>query len=460
MSGRILVVDDLLPNIKLLEAKLSAEYYDVTSTRSGLQALKLVEDNSFDIILLDVMMPEMDGFEVCRRLKSNPQTAAIPVIMVTALSEVQDRINGLQAGADDFLTKPINELALLARIRSLLRLKAMTDELALRNQTSIELGLINLNLASAAEVSGSAVVIVDDNRAQAQFIADNLYTHNVNVKIISDSSIVVEEISRDAHFIDLVMVNTQLHEMDGLRLCTQLRSNEACRYLPQLIMVDEDATELIIKGLDMGVNDYLVTPVDPNEALARITTQIRRKRYQELLKQSYEQSVSMALVDGLTGIYNRRYFDVHYDKIFAQSVASNRPLSIAMIDIDHFKNINDTYGHVAGDEILKEMAKIIRKLTRVTDFAARYGGEEFVLVIQIKQDIAEKITQRLREVVASHKFVIPDEAQELSVTCSIGLASRADHDTTGSLLKRADSALYQAKKDGRNQVVVAEGDNG
>jgi two-component system, cell cycle response regulator len=129
MSARVLVVDDLLPNVKLLEAKLNSEYYDVLTARSGIEALEVVKNNPPDIILLDVMMPEMDGFETCRRLKADPTVSHIPVVMVTALSEVEDRVQGLKAGADDFLTKPINDLALFARIRSLVRLKIMTDEL-------------------------------------------------------------------------------------------------------------------------------------------------------------------------------------------------------------------------------------------------------------------------------------------------------------------------------------------
>src|SRR5687768_10867440 len=138
MSARVLVVDDLLPNVKLLEARLTAEYFNVTTAFSGPEALEAATSNPPDIVLLDVMMPGMDGFEVCRRLKADPRTRHVPVVMVTALSDVEDRIRGLEAGADDFLTKPVNDVALYARIRSLVRLKMLSDEWRLRQSTGAQ----------------------------------------------------------------------------------------------------------------------------------------------------------------------------------------------------------------------------------------------------------------------------------------------------------------------------------
>ena len=141
MTARVLVVDDVPANVKLLEARLSAEYFDVSTAMSGAEALAICAKAECDIVLLDVMMPDMDGFEVCRRLKSNPATHHIPVVMVTALDHPSDRVRGLDAGADDFLTKPVSDVALIARVRSLARLKMMTDELRMRALTSKEIGI-------------------------------------------------------------------------------------------------------------------------------------------------------------------------------------------------------------------------------------------------------------------------------------------------------------------------------
>src|SRR5881392_1845727 len=154
MTARVLVVDDVELNVKLLEAKLSSEYFEVLSADNGPAALEMTETELPDIILLDVMMPRMDGFEVCRRLKANPRTADIPVVMVTALSDVADRLRGLEAGADDFLTKPVNDIALFARVRSLVRLKRMMDELRLREEVCRQFG--NSEDQAAAPEEGKA----------------------------------------------------------------------------------------------------------------------------------------------------------------------------------------------------------------------------------------------------------------------------------------------------------------
>src|SRR5213080_4411417 len=166
MSARILVVDDVPANVKLLEARLSAEYFDVLTASNGAEALDLCSRSECDIILLDVMMPDMDGFEVCRRLKSNPVTHYIPVVMVTALDSPADRVRGLEAGADDFLTKPVSDVALIARVRSLVRLKMMTDELRMRAVTSREIGIENPAREAIADTGkGGRILVVEDRKA-------------------------------------------------------------------------------------------------------------------------------------------------------------------------------------------------------------------------------------------------------------------------------------------------------
>src|SRR6476659_9397091 len=165
MTARVLVVDDVPANVKLLEARLSAEYFDVVTAMSGKDALSICERAECDLVLLDVMMPDMDGFEVCQRLKSNPATHHIPVVMVTALDHPSDRVRGLDAGADDFLTKPVSDVALVARVRSLSRLKMAADELRMRALTSREIGINDPEMAALSETgSNGRVLLVDDRR--------------------------------------------------------------------------------------------------------------------------------------------------------------------------------------------------------------------------------------------------------------------------------------------------------
>src|SRR3954471_23033027 len=184
MSARILVVDDVPANVKLLEARLSAEYFDVLTASNGTEALEICSRAECDIVLLDVMMPDMDGFEVCRRLKSNPTTHFIPVVMITALDSAADRVRGLEAGADDFLTKPVSDLVLIARVRSLTRMKMMTDELRMRALTSLEIGVQAPERSAIAETGkGGRILLVDDRRTSHERLAPLLATeHTVDVE--------------------------------------------------------------------------------------------------------------------------------------------------------------------------------------------------------------------------------------------------------------------------------------
>ena len=177
MTARILVVDDVLPNVKLLEAKLSREYYDVLTAMNGPDALEIVEREVPDIVLLDVMMPGMDGFEVCEKIKAKANLRHIPVVMVTALSDTSDRVRGLEAGADDFLTKPVNDIALFARVRSLIRLKIMMDELRLREATSSSFGVAEPD-STVIEAEGGRILVVEDRAIYARNINQALEGHH------------------------------------------------------------------------------------------------------------------------------------------------------------------------------------------------------------------------------------------------------------------------------------------
>src|SRR6184192_405667 len=183
MTARVLVVDDILSNVKLLEAKLTAEYFEVMTAFNGLECLSKMEQVVPDIVLLDVMMPGMDGFEVCRRIKNNPATAHIPVVMVTALDQTSDRVAGLQAGADDFLTKPVDDAALFARVRSLVRLKMMTDELRMREGTGGSIGLADPAATLSENSPTGRILVIEDRPDAAGVFASALGTGNELVHV-------------------------------------------------------------------------------------------------------------------------------------------------------------------------------------------------------------------------------------------------------------------------------------
>ena len=452
MTARVLVVDDLAANVKLLEARLSAEYFDVLTAMNGDEALAICERAECDIVLLDVMMPAMDGFEVCRRLKSSPTTHHIPVVMVTALDQPSDRVHGLEAGADDFLTKPVSDVALIARVRSLSRLKLMTDELRMRAVTSREIGIDSPEREAVAEAGrNGAILVVDDRAASAERLQMMLKgEHGVDVEADPNAALFH---AAEGNY-DLLIVSLAFENFDGLRLCSQLRSLDRTRNVPILAVADADNNARLVRGLEIGVNDYLTRPVDKHELLARVRTQIRRKRYTERLRDNVQMSIEMAITDALTGLYNRRYMESHVGTLVEQAATRGKPLTVLVLDIDYFKAINDSHGHDAGDDVLREFAIRIRKSIRGIDLACRYGGEEFVVVMpETDMAVATVVAERLRRRIASEPFPIQEAARSIEVTISIGIAGLGPRDTAASVIKRADQALYRAKRDGRNRVV-------
>ena len=453
MTARVLVVDDILSNVKLLEAKLTTEYFEVVSAYSGLEALAKMDEATPDIVLLDVMMPGMDGFEVCRRIKSNPKSAHVPVVMVTALDQPADRVAGLEAGADDFLTKPVDDAALFARVRSLVRLKMMTDELRMREATGQSMGLLDpATTLLDANIPGRMLIIEDRPESVAWFASALEPTHSVSSVDTFEEALVRV---RGGDY-DLIIVSLGMRGFDGLRLCSQLRSLPEGRNVPILVVVSDSDRRKLTQALEMGVNDYLTRPVDKNELVARVRTQLRKKKYADRLRHNVQLSLEMAITDQLTGLHNRRYMARHLDNLIAEAQRTGKPLAFVIMDIDFFKTVNDNHGHDIGDEVLREFAKRIAANVRGIDLVCRYGGEEFVVVMP-DTDVAYaySVAERLRKSIETTPIDISRAPQRLSITISIGIAkSEGENDTAEALLHRADQALYRAKRTGRNRVVA------
>jgi two-component system cell cycle response regulator len=451
MTARILVVDDVEANVRLLEAKLTLEYYEVLTAGDGSRALQVAQDERPDIILLDVMMPGMDGFETCRRLKADPVTRHIPVVLVTALDGREDKLKGLDAGADDFVTKPIDDVILFARVRSLLRLKSVMDELREREESGRRLG-VDTDGAGRLRGSGGRILIVDDNARQVQKMLDHLSgEHRPMVESDPAAALIA---ARGP--VDLMIVNISSAEFDGLRLVAQMRSTDRARRIPILAVVDPADRSRLLKALELGVNDILLRPVDSEELEARARTQIKRKRYADFLKQKLDYSLEMAVTDALTGLHNRRYMAGQLQALMSRAGHGGDPVAVLVLDIDHFKLVNDGFGHDAGDEVLREFAVRVATNVRAIDLPCRLGGEEFVVVMPgASLEDAVQVADRIRRDVGAQPFPIMGGTEALTVTVSVGVAaSTGPADTPDALLKRADEGAYEAKARGRNQVIA------
>lgn len=306
---RVLVVDDLPDNVEILRARLESRGYAVATASNGEEALASVHSSPPHVILCDVMMPGIDGYEVSRRIKQDESLPFIPIILVTALGETEHIVQGLNTGADDYIAKPYHFQELEARVRAMLRIKRLQDELDQKNR-------------------------------------------------------------------ELEIVNKRLKKL--------------------------------------------------------------------------------SITDGLTELFNHRHVHELLHEEFERSRRSEEPLAVVMIDLDRFKQVNDTYGHPTGDVVLFETARILKETAREIDMVGRYGGEEFIAILP-NTDEAEgaRFAERVRSAVEAH--VYRDEATEIRMTCSSGVASFPwdDVQTPEELLKFADEALYVAKESGRNRVVRA-----
>ena len=451
MSARILIVDDVPANTRLLEAKLTAEYYLTATARDGFEALAVSAEWQPDLILLDVMMPGMDGFECCRRLKADPATRHIPVVMVTALGQPNERLQGLDAGADDFLTKPPETDTLMARVRSLVRLKRLLDEWHARGETARALGL-GSDPFTIPSVEGTRALVVDDWDVSASATMDALPKEGI-VAVRARNGREAMVLSRDEPF-DLIVISLALAEEDSLRLVSAIRGGARTHETPLLLLAEAEAKDRVVRGFELGASDWLMLPVDENELRARARNQIRRKIYQDRLRSELGSALELALIDPLTGLYNQRYLRRHLAGLVESS--QGRQLSVLMVDVDFFKKVNDQYGHATGDKALRLIADTLRANTRVFDSLARYGGEEFVVVMPgADVDDASQAAERLRSAVEAVNFAGP-AGNRVGLTVSVGVGCTTGASVTpDALLHAADTALYAAKAGGRNRVELA-----
>ena len=278
MPARVLIVDDDPTALEALNMRLSEEYFEVATASDGEQALQHMKSDPPDIVLLDIVMPGIDGYEVCERIRSDPELLHVPIVMLSAKSDPGDVVRGLEAGADDYLQKPFEDVVVLARIRSLVRSKLMTDEFRRREQTSNQFGVLDREEDIVdADVLGGRVLVIDDDADELGKISLALATsYQVTTERDPDRAMAV---ARDGDF-DLIVVSLTMKESDGLRLCSHLRTMEETRQTAILVMTESDSPDMLVRALEIGVSDYLKRPVNTDEMKARVRTQIKRKMYQ------------------------------------------------------------------------------------------------------------------------------------------------------------------------------------
>jgi len=449
LKSKILIVDDEPLNVKLLSAMIPSDKYDTVLAYNGEDALKIVSDLPPDLILLDIMMPGLNGYEITRILKSDPESSNIPIVLVTALGGADYEIKGLEAGADEFLNKPVNKIELLARTKSLLLLsqykeqikartcsiKSFSDQEKDRNYTKNEIDL-------------PTILVVEDNKIDVKLIQRYLQGEPYKIKLAKDGEEAIFCAQQEQ--IDVILLDLILPKKNGFEVCSTLKEMKTTQNIQIVAITGLSDLDSKIKGIQLGVDDYLVKPVNMHVLRTRVKSLIKKKVLLDNLCDRYEMAVHSAITDKLTGLYNRRYFDHFLDLEIKRSSRQNGSLALLMIDIDNFKLINDTSGHLFGDKILKTLGEILKTKIREIDLAARYGGEEFAVVLSNNcLNEAVEIAERIRQSIQEYSF----ETENISTTVSIGIALYPlDANSFNELIDKSDKALYKAKRDGKNRV--------
>jgi len=440
------VVDDETDAVNLFQAALNDQGFQIETAANGAQAVEKARSFLPDVILMDVIMPELNGYIATERLKADPATSDIPIILVTGLNKVEDKLRGLESGADDFLNKPFNIQELLSRVHSLVKIKKLQEQLKEMSERQPLLAHIKKSLSTYR----SHILVVEDDERIRNICKWILDAGGYVVDTVPDGGEAQKHLK--AAIPDLILLDLMLPDINGLDLVQKLKQDPATQDIPVIIITAMSDMKTKVKSFNTGVDDYLVKPVKSLELLARVKVNIRKHLAQQELKYSLDQTFQQSISDPLTGLCNRQYMSTVMDRELAIFKRHGRIFSLMILDIDNFKSINDNLGHLSGDQVLTAVAKILKDEIRTSDLAVRYGGDEFIVIFSdTKEDQAMIIAQRIRAAVEQKKFI---EGKDQMISVSVGLTQASANDSTGEdIIKRADDAMYQAKRAGKNRVV-------
>ncbi|MBS1304022.1 diguanylate cyclase [Loktanella sp. SALINAS62] len=458
MSGRLLIVDAMSTNRIVLRVKLLAAKYDVEAVASCEAADAAIARRMPDLILINLFDGTDDSLAFCARVRRAAATRNIPIISVGGQDTSAARFSALDAGADDVLPRPICDTLLMARVRNLLRRGNRARELDMRSET---LRMMGLDDAAGPRIAPACVTLLSDSGIAIASIGGMLQSglrqriRTMGIDgVLSDHG---QPVSPDVFVID---ARSHCDAGDDLfRLLADLRTRDTTRHAAQLILLPANDLRTAALVLDLGADDVILGAFEGDELCHRTRALVAHKLHRDRLMDQVNTGLAAAMTDPLTGLFNRRYALAHLHRIAEQACESGCNYALMVADIDHFKSVNDTYGHSVGDRVLMGVGACLRDSFRPDDLVARIGGEEFLIVMpRTSVEDATVAAQRLREMIGAKPFDANGDRPALHVTISVGIAAGSAAMPTGgtldALFDRADVALYRAKAEGRNAVAV------
>jgi putative two-component system response regulator len=463
LHGHILVVDDDPSGCRVLEAKLRAAGHKVTSSLDPFEGQQLAISESPDMIVSDVCMPGMDGIEFTRWIRDQPATTRVPVLLLTCLDDVEILSRGLDAGANDFLTKPVNSLELQTRIQSLLRTKRLIEDLEVSptriasEQVNSDQQPLSWQRSRDRNAKGkSQILLIDDDKSQRRLFQTYMSGLDCEIHAVGTGRMAIQWLDQNTP--DVVVSDLLLPDIDGYQIIEQIKNNPRLEHTRVLVISVLSDVNDRAKALNLGADDFVVKGFSRVEFHARIQRLLRLKATMDRLHRQRDEAAMRAVTDSLTGLVTHGYIGEALTQGLSAARRAGESYSLIFADIDHFKAFNDTFGHATGDLVLRGVADTIQQTVRTSDTAGRYGGEEFVMLLP-KTDCEEAllVAERIRANIEAKMLVPADGNQNRSirVTASLGVATfPQDADDMESLLQRADEAMYSVKQQGRNSVVA------
>jgi two-component system, cell cycle response regulator len=457
MIGKILIVDDVSTNRIVFKVKLTAAGYSSVMAADGASCLALARTEMPDLILLDLMLPDIGGIDVLRQLKANPITRRIPVVMFSSEHDPVQRVAALRAGAEDFLSRPIDDQTLLARLRGLLRAREVVSGFA---SPEGGLGIFGLSeMAPTFDAPGQVALVMNKAdaaihlRKQLSTAGQERFTIVAPDEIYSDQGTMGPP---DVYLID-ADIGT---DGGGLRVMSELLSRSASRNAAFCIFNQSSPSLVPAMAFDLGANDVVDSRISPSELAVRLHTLVLRKRELDQMRASVQDGLRLAMIDPLTGLHNRRYGLAQLNVIANRAQHEASEFAVMVVDLDRFKSVNDRWGHAAGDAVLIEISSRLAANLRASDLVARIGGEEFLIALpNTTRSEAGIVAQRLCEAAESEPVILAD-GTAIHVTISIGmtidggLSGQTPALNVADIVDQADRALMKSKAGGRNKVTI------